>query len=259
MVDGRAEVSTGNTVPGDATTEGVSPQKVEAAFHWRRSRRSIFRRVQFIMTALTALTAVAALVLSIITTMQLHRRADMFLTMPTIIRITQGDLGPQYPQYPVQVQIAMQPTFAVYEKTDVTSIVTSVRLNMTPPPQTNVAPPYFYWIDVVEYVYDLPTNKVNGTFVSDPTPIVVTQDKPQTPVLRFFAMPARLTVGRWKGTITAERQGQSPLVSEFCLVISADNLSALIQTGVHSYVIMRNDQSPQPSSSPQTSNCYRAP
>jgi hypothetical protein len=256
MVDGRSEAPTGNTVPGDATTEGVSPQKIEGTFHWRRSRRSIFRRVQFITTALTALTAVAALVLSIITTMQLNRRPDILLTMPTIIRVTQGSLGPQYP---VQVQIAMQPTFAVYQKTDVTSIVTSVRLNMTPPPQANSAPPYFYWLDTVEYVYDLPTDKINGKFVSDPTPIVVTQDKPQTPVLRFFAMPAWLTVGRWKGTLTAERQGQSPLVSEFCLDISSYSLSVLTQTGVHSYVIMRTDQTPQPSSSPQTSNCYRTP
>lgn len=250
MTDDRAKASTGSTAPGDATTEvnrvTASPQQVAAGARRRRSSRTWARLVPIVTAVLTALTAVAALVLSLISTAQLNRRADMSLTMPSVLRIV---------QLQSRVEISVQPTFTVYQKTDLTSTVTSVRLSVAPPPQINSAPPYFYWADVIEYAYDTQTGNRVGRVLSDPTPIIVTQDKPQTLMLRFIATPAFLNAGKWEGTLTAERQGQSPLVSRFCIDISADNITSS-QIGTLNAVVMRNDQSPLLT---QTSNCYRSP
>lgn len=249
MTDSRAEAPRESTPLGDAVPEFdqlSASEKVGVASRWRRVHRTLSDRAQVISTVLTALAALAALILSLITTVQINRSPDMSLIMPRILRITHG-FGKMY--------VYIQPTFTVYQKTDVTSVVTSVRLNLTPP-QSNFAPPHFYWLDTVELIDDPQRGKI-VKYASDPAPIVVTPDKPQVPMLRFLAEPALLAVGRWRGSVTVERQGQSPLVGEFCIDISADNISTFSDLGdAH---VMRNDQSFQSPSSTQASNCYRNP
>lgn len=245
------EYLTSNGEETNVDQVAASSQQVAATAHWRKLRGTTWaRRVNVITTVLTALTAVAALILSLISTTQLNRRADMLLTMPNVIRFAQG-----YPLGgPARAEILIQPSFMVYQRTDITSVVTSVRLRMTPPPHTNSPPPYFFWADVVEYNYDTQTGITQGKSLSDPTPIVVTQDNPKAPILRFLATPAFLEMGRWKGTLTVERQGQTPLVSEFCIDISTNDVSTNMQFGSLNEFIMRNDQTPP---SAQAPNCYR--
>jgi len=159
------------------------------------------------------------------------------------------------PQSPDRVEIYIQPVFTVHQKTDVTSVVTWVHLSMTPLSQTNSAPPYFYWQDVVGFVHDPETDKINARFSYDAAPFVVTQDHPRASILRFAATRAFLTMGRWEWTLTAERQGQPSLVAEFCIDIPAANIFGTTS----GLIAMSNDQSPRLPSSPPTSNCYRQP
>ena len=121
--------------------------------HRREPRRKLIYQVQFIANALIALTALAALGLSLVTTIQLNHRADMSLTMPNIIRIEPRSNA---------TLLIVQPTFAVQQKTDMTSVVTAVRFRITPPPENRSALPYFYWGDVVEFFDDLPAGKISG-------------------------------------------------------------------------------------------------
>jgi hypothetical protein len=244
--DGRAEAPLERTAQGDAATEVdqvIASQHTVAASRWLRSRRSWRRRAEVITAILTGLTAVAALILSLISTVRLNRRADMSLTMPSVLRVAQG-----YLRGSTQVQLSIQPTFTVYEKTDITSVVASVHLHMTPPSQNNSAPPYFFWADIIEYA----PNTSSMNVLSDPVPIVVTQDKPQALMMRFIAMSTLLKEGRWNGTITVERQGQSSLVRQFCIDIPADTIPT--QPGAFNTVMFRNDDLLVPST--QTSNCY---
>jgi hypothetical protein len=133
----------------------ASPQPVEeAGVRSRTARGQRFRRVEITTTILTAITAIAALILSLISTVQLNRRADITLTMPKLIRISQGIPALGSTAGTLQTAIWIQPTFMVYQKTDVASIVTSVRLDVTPLAATGSAPslppalPYFYWVEV---------------------------------------------------------------------------------------------------------------
>jgi len=215
-------------------------------------KRSLARQVELLTTTLTALTAVAALILSLISTVQLNHRPQISLTIPSVLRIAQARL----PQGDTRVEVNIQPTFAVYEKTDLTGVITSLRLNMIPPSPLNSPPPHFVWEDIIEYDYDITTGGTKGKIISDPGPIIVTQDKPQSPMLRFIANQALLQSGRWRATLTAERAGQPPLVSEFCVDVSDHMMSAVAPQGTPNTLgafILRNDQS---SPSAQTPNCY---
>lgn len=185
--------------------------------------------------------------------MQLNRRPKISLTISNILRIAQGHSSQgNYSR----VEVAIRPTFAVYEKTDVTAVVTSLHLSMTPLSPLNSSPAYFVWTDVVDYDYDIATGASNGRILSDPGPIIVTQDKPQSPMVRFIALQTWLQPGRWKATLTGERTDQPPLVSEFCVDISQNIISAVAPHGAPGTLgtfVLRNDLSPP---SAQAPNCY---
>lgn len=256
MTDDHVAMPAGGTDPDGTTAEVDRPtrssQKIEAGPRRQRHRWSPFRQVQFVTTVLTALTAVAALILSLMSTEQLNRRPAMTVAMPKIIRITQVGNATQGPGW---VAISIQPTFAVDRKTDRSTVVTALHLTMIPPPGNNSLPPYFYWLEIVQYTQSQAS--IVGQYLSDPTPFAVTQEKPEFPTLQFRAESPVVTVGKWKGTLTTERLDQSPLKNNFCIDISPDNLSFLTKTGISNFLTMRNDQTLQ--SAQSTSPCYHSP
>ncbi len=242
--------------------ETASPQPAEeTSARSRKAPRRQFRRIEILTTILTAVTAVVALILSVITTVQLNRRADIFLTMPKIIRISQGIPALGVTAGTSQLSIWIQPTLMVYQKTDVASVVTSARLNVTPSPVTKSALsssvlPYLYWLEVDKFVYNQNTGLADPVYDSDPSPIVVAQDKPQAMHLRFFAAQPFLTPGRWQAVLTVERQGQSTLMRNFCIDISENNISRF---STSAYITYRNDQAKQQQTSSSTTGCYHSP
>lgn len=238
----------------DAVDQGTtSSQQVTASTRSRKRRNMTWtRKIELLTSGITGLTAIVALILSLLSTVQLNRRADMSMTMPSVLRFAQGFPTPGNSR----IELMVQPTFAVYEKTDLTSVVTSIHLDMTRPPGTNSPTPYFSWYDTLEYDYDVSTGGTNGKVLSDPGPIIVTQDKPQSLMLRFIATQTLLGAGRWGATITAERQNQSPLVVQFCINISPGMISPIAPRGVPNtfgVFILRNDHL---SPSVQTPKCY---
>ena len=93
--------------------------------------------------------------------------------------------------------------------------------------------------------------RIHLKYVADPAPIVVTQDKPQLPVLTFAAYKTLLAAGKWKGALIAEQKAQPTLVGEFCLDLSPTDIEELSKGGSN-YVALRNDQ-PQGFASPGSS------
>jgi len=173
----------------------------------------------------------------------------MSLTLPRVLRIAQN---------PDFMEVYIQPTFTVFEKTDITSVVTSVHLDLIPPPQTSHPTPYLYGGDVVEFTdAQTGTGRLAGKYLSDPAPFAVTQDKPQALMLRFYGPSGSLIAGRWHGALTAERQGQPSLRDNFCVDLSVFNISFFSSTT--NLLTLRNDQSLQSLNSKQTPNCYRSP
>jgi hypothetical protein len=204
-----------------------------------KSRRS--ERVQVWMTVVTALTAIFALALSVFTYIQLNYRAPIQMTMPRVMRISQG----------VTTNVYIQPIFTVQRKTDIAEVVTSAKVMLRGPTGTNVTD--FYWWGTFG-LNGVPNNfNVNIQYISDPTPIIVTEESPQHPVLDFFTTHPAFTVGRWKGSLIAEQQGQAPLVAPFCIDISTTDVLRMEQPD-NKWFYFRNDQ-PSDAQAPDSS-CY---
>jgi hypothetical protein len=208
--------------------------------HYRITKRSWFERLQ---GWTTVVTAVAALVLSITTYRQLNHRPDIQMVMPKLIRIAQSD---------TYTWLYIQPSFTVQEKTDLTGVVSSVRVALRGPPGTNR--PRFYWWGVAAFSQNNGQGLSYG-YLADPAPLVVTQDKPQAQYLRFNSLVPVFTIGRWNGSLIVDRQGQSPLSTSFCIDMSASALQQIQQAQGNTWYLFRNDP-PDASASLTGSGCY---
>lgn len=191
------------------------------------------------MTVVATVTAILALALSVVTYWQLNHVAPIQMEMPRVMRISQG----------ATTNVYIQPTFTVQRKTDVPEVISSVKVTLHGPTGTNVAD--LYWWGTFQLLGEGYSARL--VFVSDPTPMIVTEENPQHPVLDFFATRPAFSTGRWKGSLVAEQQGHDPLVAPFCIDISATDLQRIEQPE-NNWFYFRNDQ-PSGAQAPDSS-CY---
>jgi hypothetical protein len=176
---------------------------------------------------ITALTAVAGLVLAFVNRMELNRRPEMTLTMPAVLRITHHTDG---------YTVVLQPTFTVHDASEVTSVVTDLRLEVEP--QQDISP-RFEWVDIAAYIDDPVTGFPDWEYRADPAPLVVIQEQPRSDHIRF-ASGEPLPAGRWTMQLVAIRDGQEDLIERFCVTLT-DDLVTRLRDNVGSYFVLRND------------------
>ena len=202
--------------------------------------RPWFERIQ---TFTGIVTGIAALTLSIMNWIQLNHRPSVTMTMPSLIRISQGT------DY---ANVYLQPTFTVAEKTDLTGIVSWVRLEVEPLAGSAAPPaPRLFWEETVDFVYNAQSGEADYRYLSDPAPIVVTQDKPQLPYI-LFESDRPFGAGDWQWRVIAERQHQTPLVAEMCVHLSTEDVTQLKEQGLARYLVFRAIRSTSSASA-----CYR--
>lgn len=199
-----------------------------------------YERVQVWLNVVTGLTAILALALSAFTYLQLNHEVPIQMVMPRVLRIGQG----------IWTNLYVQPIFTVTKKTDVAEVISSVKITLRGPVGTK--PADFYWYGSYGLNGDPKNYSVNLQFFSDPTPMIVTQETPQHPVLDFRTTYPALSAGRWTGFLTAEQQGQPPLVEPFCIDISSSDLQKL-EAPTSDWFYFRTDQ---PSDVQGSSRCY---
>jgi hypothetical protein len=210
----------------DPRTASVDARSTKSAANTHGTHpRALSERTNFWSTIITAITAAAALLLSGYTAIQLNSRPAMIVSMPKAVTFEVPSTG--------ELRLIMQPTFYVYEKTDVTSVISDITL--TPGTAT---------VDSVDRTFDWTANvqwadSANPQFVyptkyeSEPGPLIVLQDSPKSPMLRFEAADRQphLQSGRHEFTLTIERLKQNPIHVNFCVNISQSNLQSLTPPG----------------------------
>ncbi|MGH3696149.1 MAG: hypothetical protein ACRDRX_19510 [Pseudonocardiaceae bacterium] len=86
-------------------------------------------------------TSMVAVIISTLTWLDVHQRPQLMLTIPSQIRIAQGD----------QIWLYIQPTLSLLEQTDV---VTRLSLQLNPQVPAPRATPRFTWNETGEWIYD---------------------------------------------------------------------------------------------------------
>jgi hypothetical protein len=208
-------------------------------------KKTRYERIQTWTTVATALTAIVALGLSAINYMQVNHRPTIQMMMPRVIRIAQGALTDLY----------IQPTFTVQKMTGVAGVISSVNVTLQGPVGTKEQK--FYWVGTVEFAQDPNSFNYYNRYNGDPTPIIVTEANPQHSHLKFSTLDPAFTIGRWRGSLIADQQGQSPLVAPLCIDISKTDLQTIEGTAGKRYFNFRNDLPTDGTQAPN-SGCYRS-
>jgi hypothetical protein len=170
---------------------------------------------------LSALTAVAALTLSVVTYVQVNRGANVYLTMPRVLRISApSDDGAQ--------SIYVQPTFTADKTTDRPAVLLDMTL-LVEPQDADGDMPLFPWHETVELTQsEGEDSTVRRTRVSDPVPILIYGSEPVAPMVWFLSAsaPPALTVGELRATLLVEWQDRPSMVRDFCVDISQEAVDA---------------------------------
>ncbi len=182
----------------------------------------------------------AAFGLSLLTWWQVNHVPDLHVTMPRLVRISQA---------PDQVWLYLQPTLVTHERRDVAAVVTSVELELRR--EGGPAPAPFFWDETGTWDFTPGQRLLTYRYLADPTPLVVTQDRPQQPTLVFTALDTRLDPGRWQGRLHIEREGQEPVLMTLCVDVTADDV-AVMTSSPGAYEDFRDDQGGGPG------GCYRS-
>lgn len=193
---------------------------------------------------------IAALSLAVFNFITIHREPDIDITLPHTVR-----LG----QYYSEGYMYIQPTFSTRLSAEKVEMITDVKLDIRRSGKSGQKPSFF-WDEFGVFQHDPERDNV-GVYqkVSDPSPFIVSQNRPQQPVILFAATGGwKFEPGRYNGTLTFKRESTSaPLVRNFCLSIEKEDIP-LIEKNV--YWSFRNDLPAKNSSSPSESkDCYSLP
>jgi hypothetical protein len=180
-------------------------------------RRFFSERANYWSTIATAFTAVAALAISLYTAVQLNTRADLIVSMPRLIDVRSWGNGRLY--------ITVQPSFFVDEKSDVSTVVSDLKLRILHRDTGEAYP--LLWRDNVEYVVD--DGSFRQRWASRPGPIVVKAEAPQSPNARFRRLEGNPIKhpGVWDLVLTVDRLEQSSIVVRFCINIDRRTLDRI--------------------------------
>ncbi|QRN97815.1 hypothetical protein JRI60_01645 [Archangium violaceum] len=202
--------------PSKAKPAGPPQEPPASAPTPERSRKGPHQWIQTV-------GAVAALILSLHNLFTLHRRPPVRLSLPHLVRIAQG---------PREVWLYLQPTFTITSKTEQLEVISGMELKVgrvgMPPEQWKV----FVWNETGEWVYDPEDQDLTWKFLADPTPLIVSQSQPQSPIGLFIAERLQFEPGDYEATLTAHRTTtKKPLEAHFCLRFSEPDILALRQGG----------------------------
>ncbi|WP_327280747.1 MULTISPECIES: hypothetical protein [unclassified Streptomyces] len=101
--------------------------------------------------------------------------------------------------------------------------------------------PEFYWFDSGNFVYDFESNRDHWEKSSNPTPILVSQERPSLSTFNFNASKWNFRAGRYEGSLTLRRSGGAPLTARFCLLVSAENAKTFEESAERDAFVFRND------------------
>lgn len=157
----------------------------------------------------TFVIAVAAFSLSVVNWAQTNRQPAISLILPERLKIAQGL---------TEAWLYVQPSFLIDRKSDRTASLGSLYLHLHRADGQVPDPPLF-WDETGQFTYDQKTGDQNYQYLSDPLPIVVTQDKPASPLILFASDTQALSPGRWDATLTAI-QNDAEITERFCIKVN---------------------------------------
>ncbi|MFI2352402.1 hypothetical protein ACH492_36505 [Streptomyces sp. NPDC019443] len=138
------------------------------------------------------------------------------------------------------VHFFLQPTLSIRRKTESVEVITDAQLRLLPAGAT--APrPEFYWLDSGNFVYDFEANNDHWEKSSDPTPILVSQERPSLSTFNFNADKWNFQPGRYEGLLILHRSGGAPMTARFCLLVSADDVKTFKESAERDAFVFRND------------------
>ncbi|MFE6840362.1 hypothetical protein ACFVFI_36755 [Streptomyces sp. NPDC057705] len=196
----------------------------------------------------TTATGLVALGISLYNFATLQRTPEVDVHLPHLVRIEPRAPGNS-------VHVFLQPTISTRIRTEDVEVVTDARLELKPA-DPGAPTPAFYWNESGTWIYDFDANQVNYNRVADPTPLVVSQDKPQQPTILFHAQDWAIRKGRYTGSLVLQRASSgTPVTKHFCVEVSDAALKAFSQAPERAFFELRNDV-PGPGKKPAASDCY---
>jgi hypothetical protein len=181
---------------------------------------------------ITIATSLAALMLSISNFVALRSYPEVTITLPNVVRIAQGE----------DVWFYMQPTLSAREKTDKVEVFTEVELHIEAIKISMVNSPSFFWDESGAFNYDSNSNALTYVRTADPSPLPVSPEKPQQPLMLFNSLNWNFSAGRYDGSLTFNRaNGGIPLLAKFCLILSSEGSVALHKAGQYGMIEFRRD------------------
>ncbi|MEU9305452.1 hypothetical protein [Streptomyces sp. NPDC048269] len=213
------------------------------------SERSAHRgRFEVAHLWITTATGLVALGISLYNFATLQRVPEVDVQLPHLVRIE-----PRAPGH--TVHLFLQPTISTRIRTEDVEVITDAGLKLNPA-DAGVRVPSFYWNESGDWVYDFEANQVNYRRVADPTPLVVSQDKPQQPTILFHANDWAFGKGRYEGSLILHRaSSREPITKAFCIEVSDDALKAFSGAPERTFFELRNDV-PELESKAAGSSCY---
>lgn len=194
----------------------------------------------------TTAVAVIALALSVISLAQNMVPPGIDMVMPNQIRLVQG------PGTTDSLVVYVQPSMSIARKSDRTAVLTSFALTLHKADATQ-PDPVIYWNEFGQFTSIPDTGMFNYQRIGDPQPLVVTQDKPQSPLLTLRADQYLMTPGLWNGELVAIEPNGDRLVQPFCLNLTPRAAEWLRRKDGDQWRAFRNDLAPAGN---RTDSCY---
>jgi hypothetical protein len=192
------------------------------------------------------LTGLVALGISLFNLAELQQAPRVAVTLPHLVRIE-----PRAPQH--TVHLFMQPTITTRFRAEDVEVITAIRLRLKAA-DPKAGEPRFRWNESGAWNYDYAANELKYDRTADPSPLVVTQDRPQQPTILFDSADWHLQALRYEGTLVLDRAStRTPITKPFCLVISQEALRTFKAAPERRFYELRDDM---PSGAGSQPGCY---
>jgi hypothetical protein len=157
------------------------------------------------------------------------QQPEVTLILPDQIRVVQGrEAGHAY--------VYFQPSFVSTGGSDRIEVIRDMHLEMTP--QAGGEPTSFDWDQVLRLVSDPETGTLNYEYEADAVPLLIGPRDAATPLSLFEAPDGwHFAPGTYNVRVVADRvvTGQ-PLIDEFLLTLSPENVAFLEQPGPEQFL-----------------------
>lgn len=161
--------------------------------------------------------ALVSLILSLYTLFEARQAPTVVLTMPAVVRLSQG---------PDAAWLYLQPLFVNTGSNNRVEVIADLKVMAQHDDGEAVA---FRLDELGTWEYDQETGFLNWAFASDPAPLVVGPTAPQYPIGLFIAPPGwHWQAGDYQLTVTASRAvGGTPLQGRVKLTLTEDHVAYL--------------------------------